>query len=57
MYLQFGGDSPMTEELRGGGGSGLLRVTPWRDTSLVSMAQESTACVDLLSHGVVDGGL
>jgi hypothetical protein len=55
MYLQFGGDSPMVEELRGGGG--MQRVTPWRDTSLVSMAQESEACVDLLSHVLVDGGV
>jgi hypothetical protein len=39
MYLQFEGDRPMVEELGGGGGgSGLQRVTPWRDTALVSMA-------------------
>jgi hypothetical protein len=55
VYLRFGGDSPMMEELEGP--SGLRRVMPWRDTTLVTMVQESAACVDLLSHMVVDGGV
>jgi hypothetical protein len=41
----------MVEELEGP--SGLQQVTPWRDTSLATMTQKSTACVDLLSHVVV----
>jgi hypothetical protein len=55
LVFAFEGDDSMVEELGGRRACSGLRL--WSDIALVTMAQESAACVDLLSHVVVYGGV